>query len=398
MTVDQRRTDYAALLSYATTQQRAAVEALQAEGSARAAAKALGIHPRNFNYLLSRLRQRAADQGYAPEYNWQSPVPIGHKIKGVSQLYGENNQVKLTWVKSHREVEDLTEALREVAESLIGGIKPVKPVKRPVIALDPDLLNNFVITDYHLGMKAFHEETRGEDWDTDIAEDLLVKWFAVAIHRAPRAHTAIFAQLGDFLHWDGLDAVTPTSRHILDADTRFQRLVRVAIRVIRTVIHMLLEKHAHVHVLMGEGNHDIASSVWLREMFTAFYENEPRVTIDNSSDPYYCYEHGLTGLFYHHGHKKSPKKGLDESFAAKFHDVFGRTKFRYGHTGHYHHSIKLESNLMVVEQHRTLAPSDAHSSRAGYSSGRDAQCITYSKLYGDVGRVVVPPEMAYSHV
>ena len=38
-------------------------------------------------------------------------------------------------------------------------------------------------------------------------------------------------------------------KHVLDADTRFHKLVRAAIRVIRTVINMLLAKYKKVHVL-----------------------------------------------------------------------------------------------------------------------------------------------------
>ena len=36
---------------------------------------------------------------------------------------------------------------------------------------------------------------------------------------------------------------TPAHRNLLDADTRFPKLVRVAIRVLRRVIRMLLAKH-----------------------------------------------------------------------------------------------------------------------------------------------------------
>lgn len=48
---------------------------------------------------------------------------------------------------------------------------------------------------------------------------------------------------------------------------------------------------------------------------------------------------------------------------------------------------------MVVEQHRTLAAPDAHASRGGWISGRDASVITYHRDYGYVGRVVISPEM-----
>jgi len=155
---------------------------------------------------------------------------------------------------------------------------------------------------------------------------------------------------------------------------------------------MLLEKHQHVHAIFAEGNHDIASSIWLRECMSMLYENEPRITIDTRPDPYYCYEFGKTSLFFHHGHK-SRLSGVDKAFAAKFRDVFGRTVHSYGHTGHLHHDIKKETSLMVIEQHRTLTAPDSYASRGGWISGRDAKVITYHKNYGRVGEIVISPDM-----
>ena len=243
------------------------------------------------------------------------------------------------------------------------------------------------MTDYHLGMMSWAAET-GADWDMKIAEETLVSFFQIAMERSPKADNAIFAQIGDFLHWDGLDAVTPQSKHILDADTRFTKLVRVAIRVIRRVIKMLLEKYQTVSVIMAEGNHDMASSVWLREVLSSFYENEPRLTIDTNPDPYYCITWGKCCLFYHHQHLKG-MNNIDNVFVSKFKKEFGKSSFVYAHLGHLHHQKSLETNLMTIEQHRTLAAKDAYSSRGGYGSGRDSKVITYHKNFGEVSRTII---------
>lgn len=84
---------------------------------------------------------------------------------------------------------------------------------------------------------------------------------------------------------------------------------------------------------------------------------------------------------------------IADVFASKFREVFGRTKFSYAHMGHLHHIEVKETNLMVVEQHRTLAAADAHASRGGWLSGREAQVITYSKRFGEVGRVRISSSM-----
>lgn len=331
-------------------------------------------------------------KGHLPQMHINAHLPDFLKIKGTSQLMkrGEEEPL-LSWVKTNTDQEKLLELLRGAVEALADDIPRAMPMPMPA-ASRADLLNCYVVTDYHLGMLAWREETRDADYDLKIAEKQLVDWFAAAIAMAPDAEIGVFAQLGDFLHFDGLEAVTPTSRHVLDADTRFQKVVRVAIRVVRQVVDMLLAKHPMVHLILAEGNHDMASSVWLRELFSAMYENEPRISVDRSPDPYYCIEHGATSLFFHHGHKR--KMGaLDDVLVAKFRQVFGRTQHSYAHTGHLHHVEVKETNLMIVEQHRTLAPSDAHASRGGWMSGRDAKVITYSSRFGEVGRITVSPAM-----
>ena len=378
-----------------TDKQRAAVEATLEHGNYRAAAKALGSVESNVAQHVSLLRKKAARKGFAPEADQTHPAPDGQVIKGVSTLYGPEGEVKAQWTKTSADHQRQLDILREAVEALKEDTPRAKPEKPPQ-STQEDLAACYVVSDYHLGQLSWGEECGGpgEDWDTDIAEDMLVRWFGAAIDAAPKAQTGILAQLGDFLHHDGvgLEAVTPTSHNILDADTRFQRLVRVAIRSLRRVIALMLRKHEHVHVLMCEGNHDIASSVWLREMFATLYADEPRITVDTSPEPYYCVELGQTSLFFHHQHK-SKMGDLSRVFAGKFREVFGRTSYSYAHVGHLHHTASKEDQLMVVEQHETLSSRDAHSSRAGYSSQRGASVITYSRRFGEVGRATIRPEM-----
>lgn len=365
-------------------------------GRAKCLDPAHGIAPRSFNadrtFTDAQVQEAAnARRGWAPDHGIDAPTPVGFKLKGTTTLTDlRNGDRVLQWVKTSEDAETqaamMHAAIAAFAEKLPR--EKARPAPKATLA---ELLNCYVVTDYHLGMLAWGEET-GADWDTAIAEDLLVAWFAAAIAQAPDAEVGVFAQLGDFLHWDGMDAVTPASKHLLDADTRFQKLVRVAIRVIRRVIGMLLAKHQRVHVLAAEGNHDPASSIWLREWLAAVYECEPRVTVDVSPDPYYGIEHGNTLLLFHHGHKRKTGN-IDSVFVAKFREEFGRTKYAYAHMGHLHHIDVKETNLMIVEQHRTLAAPDAYASRGGWISGRDAQVITYHKTYGEVGRVRISSKM-----
>lgn len=382
------------LLPFCTTEtQQRIVEACISEGSFRKAALLLGCHHSNVAYTIQRIKKYAASKGVAPQNDLDYPLPEGQFIKGTSTLIDKiTGETRLQWIKTDVDMEHRLEIMRDVAMALKDDLP-----KYPCVTSnhqENDLMNLYVITDYHLGMKSWAAET-GADWDLEIAENLLIKWFKTAINQAPYAETGVFAQIGDFLHWDGMDAVTPQHRNLLDADTRFQKLIRVAIRVIRRIITALLELHKKVHIIWCDANHDPASSAWIREWLQAVYENEPRLTVDDSAATYYCHKHGDTVNFFHHGHKSKIGE-VDRVFAGMFPVEYGLARHRYAHIGHFHQAELRESPLMTVERHRTLAAPDAYAAKSGYLSGRDAKVITYHKTYGEVGRVIISPEMALS--
>ena len=382
---------YAELVEFCETdRQRQLIGEIVKTGSIRKAATSMKMDGRNAERMLARIRLIAANRGYSPVHDMTHSTPPTHQLKGTSTFYNRDGKMAGQWVKTERVNLELGEAIRAIADGLKDDLPKYSPVAGPKQTL-ADLHNLYVITDYHMGMLSWGEET-GTDWDLDIAEKTLLDWFSAAVRSAPNSESCTFAQLGDFLHWDGLEALTPASKHVLDADTRFQKVVRCAIRCIRRIIGMLLEKHKEVRIIMADANHDPASGVWLREWLAHVYEMEPRVKVNNSADTYYAEEFGSNLLMFHHGHKKAPKD-IDSVFVAKFRKAFGRTEHHYAHMGHLHHDVIHESNLMKVEQHRTLAAQDAYASRAGYISGRDSKVITYHSKFGEVMRLTISPEM-----
>lgn len=378
------------LRSFATVRQLEIIDAIDKHKSCRQAAKALGLNVSSVARAMSGLKKRAALQGYSPEHDMTKKLPDGFHLKGTSTLYDNEGNQKLQWVKSQVDLDRMREIQAAAFDAMCETMPRVKSTKGPR-HLNNELLNCYVITDFHLGMLAWGEET-GADWDLHKAEETLVAWFAQAIAQSPDAETAVFAQLSDFLHADGIEALTPASKHLLDVDTRFAKVVRVAIRVLRRVVDMLLVKHKYVHIIMADANHDPVSQIWLREWFAVMFEDEPRVTVDRTPSPYNAYEFGSTALFFHHGHRRKVTN-VSEVFAAKFREMFGRTKFAYAHMGHLHSIDVKENNLMIVEQHRTLAAPDAYASSHGWLAGRDAKVITYHKDYGEVSRITISSNM-----
>jgi hypothetical protein len=379
-----------ALKQFATDRQAEVIDAVNNFGGIRLAARFLGIDHKVVLRAIKAVKKKAQLRGYSPGHDFTRPVPELFKASGVSTYYNKDGKPTGQWVKASIDMQRVEEMRQAAFESMAEQLPRIEPTVAPEQKND-DLLNCFVITDFHLGALSWNEET-GQDWDIEIAERTIMRWFEQAISQAPNASTAVFAQLSDFLHADGIEALTPASKHLLDVDTRFAKVVRYAIRILRRCVEMLLSKHQHVHIVMADANHDPVSQIWLREWFATIYENEPRVTVDRSPSPYNAYEFGKTALFFHHGHKRKVAN-VSEVFAAQFREMFGRTKYAYAHMGHLHSVDIKENNLMIVEQHRTLTAPDAYAARGGWISGRDAQVITYHKAFGEVSRIKINSDM-----
>jgi hypothetical protein len=383
------------LREYATAQQAIYLDAVIEHGGERPAARALGVSKSAVQGSLVRLKVAAAARGYAPEFDLQHPVAPGQMLKGTSTLYKDGQPV-LQWVKTRADAAQLEEFMRAAAAAMAEELPRARPARAPRVTNDK-LASVYTLTDSHVGALCWHRENLAPngDWDLAIAEQTLTGCFEHMVRASPPARLGIVAQLGDFLHSDGLEAKTPTSGHLLDQDGRFPKVVQTAIRVLRRVIGFALERHEKVVVLMAEGNHDLASSVWLRAMFKALYENEPRVEVIDSELPYYVYQHGETMLAWHHGHLKKNDQ-LPLLFASQFPKVWGGTTRRYAHTGHRHHFEEKEHSGMSVVQHSTLAARDAYAARGGWMSDRQCTAITYHADFGQVCRNTVTPEMLFS--
>lgn len=388
------------------------VAAYQQHGTITKAATACGVKKSAFHDSIKRAAElglmgpKETLPGYAIKSLTETPngtymrqtkeagpvyeATAGLAVKGKTTLVNSEGRIVTQHIMERADADQQRTAITAMVEALKEDLPRVSIMPAPKGCRE-DLLNFFCVTDAHFGSLSWGEET-GADYDIEIAERLIVDWFSAAIDLAPEAHTAVFAQLGDLAHYDSMETVTPASKHVLDSDSRLQKIIRVIIRTIRRVIDMLLQKHQRVHILMAQGNHDPSSSAWLREMLAAMYENEPRITVDNSPSLYYAFEWGATAIFAHHGHKRGVNN-VDVTVAGKFREMYGRSKYAYAHVGHLHSDEGRKSGLMYVERHETLAAPDAYAAGGGWLSGRSAKVITYSKLYGEVSRLTLRPEM-----
>ena len=381
------------LKEFATTSRHHEVlDAVIQYGSANKAAKHLGCGRRVVDKMLKRIEQVAASQGVSPHRDLIHQTAEGFEAKRISTAYKDDGSKALQWV-----IQERSKGLNkdQIVDAIEGfEWKPAPKIPAPK-GHDSDLLTLYTLTDFHLGMYSWSAET-GDSWDMAIAEHEALSAITRMADGSPNSELAILNLQGDFLHWDGLLAVTPASKHVLDADTRYGKLIEMALSITMQCIEILLIKHKKVKLLVCEGNHDESGSAWLRKAAKVIYKSNPRLEVVDTEFPYYAHLHGEIMLGFHHGHKKK-NTALPTLFSAepRYRAMWGQAKYCYIHTGHYHHKEQdaSEGGGAIVERHPTLAGADAYAARGGYVSWRAAHAITYHYKSGEHSRKTVVPSL-----
>lgn len=401
----------------------------ECDRSRKETAERLGLSAGAVQRRLEAWERKAAQQGYAPDFDITHPVPDGLTLKGTSIRYDGDGNIDQYWNKTRvqgRDIEDVVqlpdpkkivkvstlydqqgnitqqwvsekpedaqrEALwRECAAAMASELPRVDATPAPD-STSGELLAAYPVGDHHNGMLSWNKET-GADYDLVIGEKLLASAIEYLTAATPACDQAIIPFLGDFTHYDSVHAVTPTSGNLLDADSRYPKMIRVAIRSMRYLVGAALRRHKRVHIIVEIGNHDLFSAIFLVECLANIYENEPRVTIDTSPAHYHYFEFGACLIGTHHGHGAKMDK-LPLIMATDRAQIWGRTKHRYWWTGHVHHQQSMDYQGCSVESFRILPPPDAWAAQKGYRPIRDMKAIILHKEHGEVARHTVNPEM-----
>lgn len=383
---------------YLATERQKVVVTKYLEVGFKQAAIDLDLNERTVYRSVEALIRNAERKGFSNNI-LQAPLP-DFTNKRISTLVDSEGKIKQQWLIQEKDKETEWLAMQGALDNMMTGLPAIPEINlNPDIRFNDNLLNQYTLTDYHLGMLAWHKEG-GYNWDLKIGKKTLIELFKYLIEHSPPAEVGVFCNIGDFMHYDGWVPVTPLSGHILDTEGRFPKIVDAAVDTMLTVIGMLLKKHKKVVVVNMQGNHDLASAYWLQKICQVVYSDNNRVMhseglnvqIDRIILPYHAFQWGETALFWHHGHKKS-LKDQGRMYPAQFPVIWGNTKYRYGHTGHNHKTEVIEEYGVKVERHNAMCARDAYASHGGWFSERSANVITYHKEHGEVGRNYVKPSM-----
>lgn len=393
-----------------------AADAFRAHGSKTAAAAALGINPKTFTSRLNLASQRglcgtqpvmpgfaiksvASKDGDAwirqtREHGEQFEVPAGHSVKGVSALVDADGREIQKWVKTARDQQTrdaLELAIHEAFDRHVGyAIAPPEPM-----FTDDNLLTIYPIVDLHLGLYAWGRET-GADYDVEIAAGLLRGAVSNLVARSASSSTAIVLDMGDYFHADDSRNQTKRSGNPLDVDTRYARVLQVGVELVVECIELALQKHQHVIYRKLPGNHDDETSLMLAIALSAWFRENPRVTVDTDPSRFFMRRFGRVMIAATHGDML--RMGDMAGFmAANWPKEWGATEFRFAYTGHVHHDRVKSGGGVRAESFNTLAAKDAWHAASGYVSARSAVSITMHKDMGEIDRLTVNlprPELA----
>jgi UDP-2,3-diacylglucosamine pyrophosphatase LpxH len=364
------------------------IAALREHGSQVKAAKALGLNRRTVERRMPGL----AAKGWSPEHDMTRTVPDGFRVRGTSTLYDEDGKAKLQWVKSQIDPERQREIIDAAMAAMVKDLPRLPRIPMTVgKRYNANVMACYPIGDPHIGMRAWAEEC-GQDWDLSIAERVHCGVMADLVNRAPDSETATIVNLGDLFHYDSMDAVTPRSGHLLDADGRYAKIVDVGILVMRQCIESALLKHKRVRVINAPGNHDPTGALWLSRALRERYHANPRVEIDLKPSLFTYFEFGKVLVGVHHGHtcKAGVLPGVMANDQA---EAWGRTKHRYWWTGHVHHESVKEFPGCSVETFNTNAPADAYATAGGWRSREQSKCVVLHRELGEVARLTSHPAM-----
>jgi len=334
---------------------------------------------------------RAQSITQKPEPEGGFALPPGHLIKGVSALVDADGRVRQQWYKTRNGAlgSGLVEALQE-AFAAYDGLAPVEP---PPVHSSESRLTFYPVTDLHLGMLAWGEET-GEDWDLKIASKTLKRQFDELILGGPAvAGDCVIAFMGDFLHQNDQSNATPKSRHQLDVDGRYQKVLRAGADLALHIIGRAAQRHVGIRVLAVPGNHDPEASVAVHLALSLFYSSHPRVTVDRECVGIAYHRHGVNLIGVTHG-DKLPQERMLQAMSHDRREDWSETWCRRFYSGHLHHAKVKSVGPLKCEAFTTPIARDAYAHNAGYRSERELTAIHFDASLGEVGRhnIVIQPE------
>ncbi len=263
-------------------------------------------------------------------------------------------------VKARLERNELSFKEQQIGELFIDMTKNYTP---PVFDWTPEIPNKkddnnlleISIFDLHIGKLAWGGETY-ENYDTKIARERFLYSIEKLLQRASGFNYSriLFPVGSDFFNSDTINNTT-TKGTQQDEDLRWQKTFDIGFRLLVDAINMLKQTGVPVDVINIPGNHDFERSFYMGKFLSAWFNNDPQVSVDTHASPrkYYRFGNVLLGLT-HGSEEKESALPMIMATDIPSKPLWSETKFHEWHLGHIHR--KRNVNYKVVDnKERTLS-------------------------------------------
>jgi len=251
------------------------------------------------------------------------------------------------------------------------------------------LLAEIIIADHHWGKLTTKEET-GEEYNVKIASKIFKDAIDYKINELGKhsLEKIVFVTGNDAIHTDSFITNTTTAGTNQDSDGKLYETFREASKVIIESINKL-QKLAPVDCILIHGNHGRMGEFYLGEVLTAYYHNNPNVTIDNKNISRKYYKFGTVLISYLHG-DGIKLDSIPIVMASENPKDWGTAKYKYAKLAHFHHQKILTNEISgtLIEVAPTLCTSDRWHKDKGFCSNiRSSVTSIYSKDKGLINKI-----------
>lgn len=270
------------------------------------------------------------------------------------------------WEQVQRDAQKWLRFETEVLSRLEQTMEGAHLVQAPKLALRPTK-NKFCVvtsaTDFHWGMYSWGKET-GETYNRQVALQRLQSTTEDLINSLPGQPEEIVLAVGsDWFHVDG-DVSMTTKGTPQDIEGSPAEIMVTGCEVARDHI-LMLKQVAPVRVVQMAGNHDRVNSLALLLYLSAWFKDDPDVTVVQNFQPRVYHTYGNTLIGFHHG-DQTPLERLGPCMATEAREAWGQTRHHVFFSGHLHHDRVREVNGIKHFQMPSLAGTDRWHARKGY--------------------------------
>mgnify|MGYP002507806232 CR=1 FL=1 len=295
------------------------------------------------------------------------------KKDGVKELYSSKIVVKPRTFISLEEIKEFYVDLLSTYSS---------PTVNKIEIPQTDKMLEIPIMDLHLG-KLSSSDIVKEEYNSEIARECFNYIIDSVIERCKgmKFEKILFPVGNDFFNFDCVGSTT-TGGTPQDNDRKHQTLFKDGVIMLIDGINKLSKEfQSPIDVFCVQGNHDFMTSYHAVMSLWCYFNNNENVTVDLDTSPRKYREFGNNLIGFSHGDKE--KKRISGLMQMETPKLWGQTKYREWHLGHYHSESVKESDGVIVKHMPSVTGSDAWHHNSGFIGAvRKCTCYIWDKEIG----------------